>query len=242
MLDKIDLGNSRNLTLLLIICILIFACIYVMVNKQNNFEGFAESVLETGDTVRLKDGLKSVILGSGTSAGNASDFINSLMPAMSIVAYNGDNAPAGWQLCDGTRLKYTNGESVLTADGNNFINTPNLKGRVIIGANPNVDTTNGISVRNKGESGGSETHKLTTQEIPEHNHTFSSNNDRIGCIGTNCGASGSPGGGLYYAFPYQYLLPPSSGQTGNVGGTAAHNNMQPYFVLNYIIKQPIKSL
>jgi microcystin-dependent protein len=239
MLDKIDLGNSRTLTILIIVCILIFTCIYVMVNNQNNLEGFAESVLETGDTVRLKDGLKSVILGSGTSTNNANDYINSLMPAMTIVAYNGDAAPTGWQICDGKPLKYTNGDPVLSTDGNSFINTPNLKGRAIIGANPTVDTTNGISVRNKGESGGAETHKLTTQEMPSHNHNFSLRNDRIGCIGTNCGAGGSPGGGLFYT-RYNYVEPSSSGITENSGNTLPHNNMQPYYVLNYIIKQPSK--
>ena len=171
MLDKIDLGNSRTLTILLIVCILLFACIYVMVNKQNNLEGFAESVLESNDTVRLKDGLKSVMLGT-TGTNNANDYINSLMPAMSVIAYNGDVAPTGWQICDGKPLKHTNGDSVLTADGNNFVNTPDLKGRVIIGVNPSINTTNSISVRRLGDTGGAEQHTLSISEMPSHNHNM----------------------------------------------------------------------
>jgi hypothetical protein len=68
-----------------------------MVNKQNNLEGFAESVLEFNDTVRLKDGLKSVILGT-TGTNNANDYINSLIPARSVIAYDGHTAPTGWQI------------------------------------------------------------------------------------------------------------------------------------------------
>jgi len=242
MLDKIDLGNSRTLTILIIVCILIFACIYVILNKQNNLEGFAESVLETGDTVRLKDGLKSVILGSGTSAGNASDYINALIPAMTIVAYNGDAAPTGWQICDGKPLNYTNGDSVLAADGNSFINTPNLKGRAIIGANPTVDTTNGISVRNKGEIGGAETHKLLPNEMPQHDHKISSSS--IGCTGSGCNVAANGSGDIISSNYGSYIYTNPGGLEGQTitkaGNDEPHNNMQPYYVLNYIIKQPSK--
>jgi microcystin-dependent protein len=227
MLDKIDLSNSRTVTILVIVCMLIFACIYVMVNKQNNLEGFAESVLEFNDTVRLKDGLKSVILGT-TGTNNANDYINSLIPAMSVIAYNGDAAPTGWQICDGKPLKHTNGDPVLTADGNSFINTPNLKGRTIIGVNPSIDATNGISVRRLSETGGAEQHILSLQEMPSHNHNMYdwtyTNGNTLG------GGLRAGGGGINNGLSTNALQ----------GENKPHNNMQPYYVLNYIIKQPIK--
>jgi len=226
MLDKIDLSNSRTLTILLIVCILIFACIYVMVNKQNDLEGFAESVLESNDTVRLKDGLKSVILGT-TGTNNANDYINSLMPAMSVIAYNDDAAPTGWQICDGKPLKYTNGDPVLTADGN-IINTPNLKGRAIIGVNPSIDATNSISVRRLGDIGGTEQHTLSLQEMPSHNNNMYEWTYTDGSGGG--GGLRAGGGGKNNGLSTNALQ----------GENKPHNNMQPYYVLNYIIKQPIK--
>lgn len=244
---NIDLGNTRTLTILAIVCILVFACIYVMVIRGNNLEGFAESVLAKGDTVRLVDGLKSVILGSGTSGGNANDYINSIMPAMSVIAYAGDTAPAGWQICDGSRLKYTNGDPVLTANGNDFINTPNLKGRVIVGVNPTADTANGLSVRNKGDTGGEEKHLLTIPEMPEHNHQAS-----IAIWGAKFFNSyeGSKKAGLITGYwkpgvhqdsgVYEDVDVNNTKYIAPSGNSLAHNNMQPFFVLNYIIKQPVK--
>jgi len=240
MLDKIDLSNSRTVTILVIVCILLFACIYVVVNKQNNLEGFAESVLETGDTVRLKDGLKGVMLGT-TGSNNVNDYINSLMPAMSVIAYYGDTAPAGWQICDGKALKFANVNIIVQDNNNNDIYTPDLKGRVIIGVNPTTDTTNGISARKLKDNGGAETHTLSISEMPAHNHDIDYTN--VGCKGTYCGTysdgqinSTLSDAGATYKFP-QAL---NNTKIKNSGGGQPHNNMQPYYVLNYIIKQPIK--
>jgi len=85
------------------------------------------------------------------------------LPKGVIVAWSGTNVPQGWQLCDGT-----NG-------------TPDLRGRFILGAGQGP----GLTGRNMGESGGEETHLLTVQEMPPHNHTFG--------VGGGGGWSGSGG-------------------------------------------------
>lgn len=70
------------------------------------------------------------------------------IPSGIITMWNGASSaiPDGWLLCD----------------GNN--NTPDLRDRFIVGAGNNY---------NVGATGGEATHKLTTSEMPSHNHTFS---------------------------------------------------------------------
>jgi len=75
-----------------------------------------------------------------------------------------------------------------------------------------------------GETGGAKTHTLVTGEIPSHSHSgqivFDSGND----YGT--GSTGVTANGVGDSQP----------ATGSTGGSAAHNNLQPYIVVNYIIK------
>ncbi len=86
-----------------------------------------------------------------------------------------------------------------------------------------------------GGTGGAQTHTLSTSEMPAHSH--SSN------------ATGSPGYGLIYQDGNSTMNADVNGgpepnlyqQIGaltinNTGGSTAHNNMPPYYVLAYIMK------
>lgn len=82
-----------------------------------------------------------------------------------------------------------------------------------------------------GASYGKKNHTLTTSEIPSHNHTAAQSGQTFtpaGAGGYVASASGGTGQGL------------NSSQWGvvvnNTGGGMAHLNLQPYEIVNYIIK------
>ena len=186
--------------------------------------------------------------------------VNNAMPELSIIAYaGGDNLPLGWQLCDGSTLLYyntttkTSVNKVFTSDENPIFSnlnvldgrqktygTPDLKGRFILGSNPSLipGTTKNldISIRLINQIGGEEKHKLSIEEMPKHSHNVVS--DQTIDTGGYC-AHGpcrpvmwySDRGGSNQGFNYQV-------QTA--GNNESHENMPPFYVLTYIIKQPIK--
>lgn len=81
--------------------------------------------------------------------------------------------------------------------------------------------THTLTSRTLGEKGGEETHGLTTNEIPAHQHT--AYNASTGAGGSQITVATS--GGTYA----------SNNQTAAAGGSSAHNNMQPYLVGNLFI-------
>jgi hypothetical protein len=128
-------------------------------------------------------------------------------------------------LCDGGGIpndaKYQELKTVIAKS-----NTPDLRGRTLIGAGLGA----GLSSRALGQQAGEETHQLTVAEMPSHNHygfgEGYNNYWPLGQVGRN-NNKGSRGGvdedNYYY-------------NTSTTGGNTPFNNMQPYHVANYIIK------
>lgn len=106
--------------------------------------------------------------------------IDSTTPPLTIVAFYGDQAPEGWQICNGEQL--IGMDSVPVVYGNNSpVLTPRLSGRVIVGAgktNNGMDipslqdniNSRGLTMQRVGDYGGEEQHKLTLTEMPAHSH------------------------------------------------------------------------
>ena len=72
-------------------------------------------------------------------------------------------------------------------------------------------------------SGGEYQHKLTVDEMPSHNHsrdTYTSGSEATG-YGLARGSVGF----------YDRVMVSGSGDTGNKGGDASHNNVQPYITV-----------
>jgi microcystin-dependent protein len=146
-----------------------------------------------------------------------------------------------------------------SGDGTTTFNVPNLKGRVIVGRD---STQTEFDVL--GETGGAKTHTLTTGELPSHTHAIDHDHASFNVTGGThqhdvpygianmINASDSvaavPDGSAtsYYqtrlsggnagSHTHAIDVPAFTGTSGSAGSGTAHNNLQPYLVINYIIK------
>lgn len=163
-----------------------------------------------------------------------------------IKMWSSSTIPSGWQLCDGTALNRTTysalysviGTTYGAGDGSTTFNVPNLKGRVPAGYDSAQTEFNTM-----GKTGGEKTHLLTSAEMPAHNHTDSGHThaapDGAAFWVTN-GSSGNVGNGTFWGV---HAFDGSTNSTAsaasniqNTGGGGAHNNLQPYLTIRYIIK------
>lgn len=159
-----------------------------------------------------------------------------------LVPYAGASAPSGWLLCYGQAVSRTTYSALFSAlgttygsgDGSTTFNVPDLRGRVIAGqddmggssANRLTGQSGGLNGDTLGGTGGAETHQLTTAQMPSHSHSMGSNS-RV--------QVGLDNGEAYSGYsPTQYS--PTTYSTQSTGSDAAHNNVQPTLILNYIIK------
>lgn len=168
------------------------------------------------------------------------------VPSGVLSPFAGSTAPSGWLLCDGASYSTTGTYSALFGvigytyggSGASF-NVPDLRGRIPVALDNMGGTDAGrLSVSNTlGGSGGTETHTLTIAEMPVHTHTAGSYDGTNG-INNNLVTDG--GGGNAYQGLVASGSPNSRIGTNSAGGsggvTSAHNNMQPYILMNYIIK------
>lgn len=99
--------------------------------------------------------------------------------------------------------------------------TPDLRDLCIVGAKQD---SGGVAKTNVSgsltQSGGEATHVLTTPEMPAHTHNIVGHNDV-----TNDGYPTLTGDSQTWTKP-----------TSSTGGGGAHNNLQPYYALAYIMK------
>lgn len=181
-----------------------------------------------------------VQLTAGSSITSAS---SPLVPSGVMWPYGGASAPTGFLLCDGSavsRSTYATLFAVIgtfygVGDGSTTFNLPPAAGRTPIGAGTYTDSVSGSITRALGTTLGAEKHVLSTPEMPSHNHTDSghTHNTVVG----QTGVSGSFGGGFGETFQVATTATSSSAANiQNTGGGTSHNNMQPSFVVNYIIK------
>jgi len=179
-------------------------------------------------TAKIQDGaVTAVKLDAGA--------VSVLMPTGSIMPYAGASpAPTGYLLCNDTPISRTTysalfaliGTTYGSGDGSTTFNIPDLRGRVIAGqddmggssANRLTGLAGGVDGDVLGGSGGSETHTLSIAEMPAHTHSTPSS-------GTTLRGDSSAEASRNVA-----------GTSGSTGGGGAHNNVQPTFILNYIIK------
>lgn len=197
-------------------------------NWENAESGFADPMTTRGDLIVRNTSNVTDRMGVGTSGQVLStdgvDFtwVTSpfVIPVGVIFPYSAASAPSGYLLCDGTAISRTTystlfaivGTSYGVGDGSTTFNVPDMQGNVPVGKG-------GSGVTDIGDTGGEDTHTLITDEMPAHTHTVSVD------TGTT-GASVPVLDGTAY----------TTVTSGSTGGGNAHQNMQPYVGVTYIIK------
>jgi microcystin-dependent protein len=191
----------------------------------------ADSTTAPANDLLSSDG-ESTVFQSGASLG--------LAPTGGMVAWPTATAPSGWALCDGSSVlragTYANlfaviGTTYGSADSTHF-NLPDLRGRVPVGLDNlgGSDAGRLAAANTLGGTGGTETHTLVIGEIPAHDHSEAS-----GFVALTA-AAGSGNGAVRGT---NTVTNNSTGAFGGMvsnGGGGAHNNMQPYILMGWIIK------
>lgn len=152
--------------------------------------------------------------------------IASLNPTGMIGMWGTITAPSGWLLCQGAAVNRTTyaalfaviGITFGVGDGVTTFNVPNYSGRTPIG----VGTGAGLTPRSIAATGGAQEDILTTAQLAAHNHTFTT-----GASTNNSGINAQNGNRADI---------PATITTASKGSGDAHNTMQPFLVINFIIK------
>lgn len=154
-----------------------------------------------------------------------------------VFLFAGNFAPRGWAFCDGQLLPIASYQALFSilgttygGDGRTTFALPDLRGRAPVGPRQGA----GLSNVQLGERSGSETVTLTPNQIPSHTHALLASQDD---------ATRRDPTGLVPARTSEKAYDSGSGGTsvmdatavGNTGGGQAHNNMQPFLGMHYII-------
>jgi microcystin-dependent protein len=218
----------------------------------------AESAPSADDLVILRDNAtgttKKIPIGTLLLA-----FSDLYSPTGAVTNFAGATAPSGWLMCDGSAVDRTTYDDLFAivstiygaGNGTTTFNLPDMRGKVPVGK-----AASG-TFNNLNNTGGEENHTLSVGEMPAHAHDHNnpahshSLNDgghshRIAGFGTS-GSYGlvdsahatSSGANVRTSNDGTGISVNASGISlaiSNTGGGAAHNNLQPYRVLNFIIK------
>lgn len=145
--------------------------------------------------------------------------------------------PQGWAFCNGQFLPINQNQPLFSLFGTRFggngqttFALPDLRGRAPL--------HRGGAYQN-GVAGGQEYHTLTLAEMPAHNHfvnvsTLTGDRSNPNFGGTGFLLAGDPGN-AYSNNLSSNIGSLNPGTVSNVGGSQAHENRQPFLVLNFIV-------
>ncbi len=152
-------------------------------------------------------------------------------------------APPGWALCDGSALPINQYQALFMllgtqygGDGVTTFKLPDLRGRVLI----NQGTGSGLQTYPMGATGGVETVTLSTSQMPVHTHLVTADNAAGMTANPNGAYLASVNNPNAETFESFTTSPSNAVQLNGLsltpqGGSAAHENRQPYVTVNFII-------
>ena len=142
--------------------------------------------------------------------------------------------PRGWALCNGQLLPINQNQALFSLLGTTFggdgrVNfaLPDLRGRVPI----HVGSSHTL-----GERGGEQAHTLSISELPTHTHLVQGNSSNATSADPTNSFFASPSSAVGPVYgPAENLVAMAPGMLGNVGGSQAHLNMQPFLTMSFCI-------
>lgn len=149
--------------------------------------------------------------------------------------------PRGWTEANGQLLPINQNEALFAllgtmygGDGRTTLALLDLRGRVPLHAGQGLGLTN----RTQGSRGGEETHALTINEMPSHNHGAQTSNSPAAEQTPASRLVKNQDGQVGYVASGAGPLPvmaPTPTPTGPIGNGQPHNNMQPFVTVRYCI-------
>ncbi len=135
----------------------------------------ASNILKQADTFAIPAStanLKNLIFDGSFIIQNKDTVLVDILPKYMVIAWADRTLPLGWALCNGKKY-------ILDSSGNAIENntigeqTPDLRGRFILGSGIGKDALNNdMTPRILKQTGGTENHVLSIQEMPAHGHNL----------------------------------------------------------------------
>ena len=154
-----------------------------------------------------------------------------------IRIFAGNFAPRGWAFCDEQLLPIAQNTALFSligitygGDGRTTTALPSMQGRAPMHAGRGP----GLTSRRLGQQGGVESVTLTEGQMPSHNHQMMASPNPGETSGPSGNALARTVGSSAYG-PANNLTPFNEATMPPAGGGQAHDNMQPYLALNFII-------
>jgi len=182
------------------------------------------------DAVAAKDLAVAAQALAEAAAAQAAASAGSGTPIGTTMQWLTDTPPTAFLICNGAAISRTTyaelfaiiGTTYGVGDGSTTFNLPNMKGKVVVGKDAAQTEFDAL-----GETGGAKTVTLDGTMIPSHTHTMTL--DRLS--GNSAGVPRAASWGND-----DYSNGNASATSNATGGGLAHNNLQPYIVVNFIVK------
>ena len=141
--------------------------------------------------------------------------------------------PKGWAACNGQLLPINQNQALFSllgttygGDGRVTFALPDLRGRVPLHRGGSQQL---------GQVGGEQAHTLTVAETPSHTHTVNGTTTQATTPSPGTGVTlATSAGAAAYQVPAG-VVAMSDSSLAPVGGSQAHNNMQPYTTVGFCI-------
>jgi len=168
---------------------------------------------------------------ANTFVGDGSSLTNlpNQVPIGTIQMWPTSSPPSGWLICNGGSFNTSTYPELNSLLGGNALT--NFNGRFPLGVGNSG--TSGATNHNISSDGGEEKHTLSISEMPNHSHgagSLSTSEPYLSQEGS--GTQDKRDGGGTKLFEYSSI----TGNTASVGSGQAHNNMPPFYTINFIIK------